>query len=118
MSKSSTPDTTDKARPEGILVAFPDVPEVMVLRVEVEHLKRENFKLLLCIAGLEERTMHVQGLEAQNRMLMQLSEALGDFNRYHASHHLGYPASDNEAFDHYVLNGGKAHFDHTHPPRG
>lgn len=57
-------------------------------------------------------------LKAQNRMLQQLSESLGDCNRYFASQKLGRPATDDEAFDHYVIHGGKQHFDQTHPPRG
>jgi hypothetical protein len=118
MSESSTPDHASQARSEGKLIVFPDTPEVMTLRAENERLKSENLSLLLCIAGFEERVLHVKGLEAQNRLLMQLSEALGDYNRYCASLHLGYPASDNQAFDHYIMNGGKKHFDETHPPRG
>lgn len=116
------PPTTDPANPtkpkEGQVIDFPDVSEVMILRVENERLKSENLDLLICIAGFEERVLHTEGLEAQNRLLMQLSEALGDYNRYCASLHLGHPASDNEAFDHYVMNGGKKHFDETHPPKG
>lgn len=60
----------------------------------------------------------VAELEAQNRMLQQLSESLSDYNRYFAAQRLGRPATDDEAFDHYVMNGGKQHFDDTHPPRG
>lgn len=118
MSESSTPDTAGQAKPEGTLVAFPDVPEVMTLRAENRRLRRENIGLLLCIAALEEKVLHTEGLVAQNRFLMQLSEALGDQNRYYASLHLEHRATENEAFEHYVLNGGKEHFDQTHPPRG
>lgn len=57
----------------------------------------------------------IEALEAQNRLLQQLSEALGDFNRYHASQALGRYATDNEAFIHYVFNGGKQAFDKAHP---
>jgi len=60
----------------------------------------------------------IAGLEAQNRMLQQLSESLSDYNRYFASQKLDRPATDDEAFDHYVLNGGKEHFDQAHPHRG
>ena len=58
----------------------------------------------------------IAALEAQNRILQQLCDALGDYNRYHASEALGHSATNNEAFDHYVFNGGKEAFDKTHPP--
>lgn len=54
-------------------------------------------------------------LKARNRLLEQLCLALGDDNRYYASLSLGRYATDNEAFDHYVLNGGKKAFDQAHP---
>lgn len=118
MPESSTPDYAGQVKPEGKLITFPDIPEVMILRAENERLKSENLNLVLCMAEISGKVLHTEGLEAQNRLLMQLSEALGDYNRYCASLHLGHPASDNEAFDHYVLNGGKKHFDATHPPKG
>lgn len=57
----------------------------------------------------------IRNLRARNRLLEQLAMALGDINRYYASLHLGRSATDNEAFDHFVMNGGKQCFDQTHP---
>lgn len=69
-----------------------------VLRQEVSRLEKKNNDLLV-----------------QNRLLLQLCDALGDTNRYLASEALGHYASDNEAFLHYVENGGKKAFDQNHP---
>ena len=43
--------------------------------------------------------------------------ALGDNNRYFASLKLGRPATDEEAYWHFILNGGKDAFDKAHPKR-
>ncbi len=60
----------------------------------------------------------IRNLRSQNRLLMQLAQALGDVNRYYASLELGRPATDDEAFHHYVMCGGKLSFDQTHPQFG
>jgi len=106
----------------GELIRFPSLSKAESLELENRDLKSKNLGLLVCIASLQESNenllLKLCGLEAQNRLLIQLAEALGDTNRYFASINLGHPPSDNEAFDHYVLNGGKKHFDEIHPPVG
>ena len=88
----------------GVLIEAPEfiIPalqqKIVALEAQVAQLELEN-----------------RGLRSQNRLLHQLSQALGNLNRYFASLALGHPPTDNEAFDHYVLNGGKEAFDKTHP---
>jgi hypothetical protein len=65
--------------------------------------------------SFDEVMQEVRNLRARNRLLEQLALALGDVNRYYASLALGRSATDNEAFDHFVMNGGKQCFDQTHP---
>lgn len=75
------------------------------LRLAYRKMKKKNL-------NLERR---ITNLETQNRLLIQVCESLGDYNRYLASQALGHWATDNEAFLHYIGNGGKTHFDETHP---
>jgi hypothetical protein len=67
---------------------------------------------------IRDKDQIIRDLRTQVRLLQQGVQAFGDVNRYYASLKLGHPANDNEAFDHYVLCGGKCHFDQTHPPLG
>ncbi len=85
----------------GNVIPFDKESEIRILQQEIEILRRK-----------------VSGLTAQNRMLIQANQALGDYNRYFASQELGRPATDNEAFLHYVYSGGKRKFDATHPDLG
>lgn len=66
----------------------------------------------------EVKDQTIRDLKTQIRLLSQAVEAFSDLNRYYASLALGRPATNNEAFIHYVFNGGKHHFDTTHPPSG
>lgn len=85
----------------GNVIPFDKESEIRMLQQEIEILRQK-----------------VGGLIAQNRMLVQANHALGDYNRYFASQKLGRPATDNEAFLHYVYSGGKKRFDATHPDLG
>ncbi|PJE74295.1 MAG: hypothetical protein COV01_02245 [Candidatus Taylorbacteria bacterium CG10_big_fil_rev_8_21_14_0_10_41_48] len=122
LQTSTTGSNRQEGGENGKLIHFPISSEIEFLKSENQDLRSKNLGLLVCIASLqdgnEDLLLRLRGLEAQNRLLIQLAEALGDTNRYFASITLGYPPSDNEAFDHYVLNGGKKHFDEIHPPAG
>ena len=90
---------------QGMAVVIPfDQTKTQTL----EELRKENKRL-------EQR---VRDLLSQNRLALQVNQALGDYNRYLASEKLGRPATDNEAFLHYIQSGGKTHFDATHPISG
>ena len=82
-------------------------PEAVIeqLQLEIQELQRKT----------EELEKKILSLKSHNRFLLQLSSALGDHNRYYASQRLGHPASNTEAFLHFVDCGGKKHFDQTHP---
>ncbi|HEU5114732.1 MAG TPA: hypothetical protein VFT82_03125 [Candidatus Paceibacterota bacterium] len=73
-----------------------------------------EYRLSALQAENEALKQQVRDLMARNRLLEQLAIALGDVNRYYASQTLGWCANENEAFDHFVFNGGKKHYDEAH----
>ena len=80
--------------------------------VIIEPVEFQNLALKREVERLEQL---VRNLMARNRLLEQMVMAFGDENRYYASCVLGRWANNNEAFLHFVENGGKRSFDQTHP---